>query len=65
MSLYARQLRQIQQEADAELAKLGNGQFGRNGDDESAMERVKYRKGLLRALEILRTSAHSNETEDL
>ena len=65
MSLYARQLRQIQQEADDTLKKLGDGAFGRNSSDESAMERVMYRKGLLRALEILRASAHSDETEDL
>lgn len=65
MNLYARQLRTIQQEADEALKKLGDGRFGRNQTDESAMELVMYRKGLLRALEILRTQANSNETEDL
>ena len=62
MTPYA--IRMIQQEADATLTKLGNGQFGSKGD-QGAMELVQYRRGLLRALEILHSPAKQTDTEEL
>lgn len=58
MSLYASQIRQIQQEAKLTLAKLAEGRFS---DFATAKGYVEHRKGLLRALEILRQPAKAND----
>ena len=64
--IYSHQIKLIQAEADAALQKLGNGQFSRNpaGDNQTARELVEYRRGLLKAIDILKSKPTTEEDED-
>ena len=54
-------VKQIQAEADKTLQKLGDGGFS---TEEKARELVQYRKGLLKAIEIL-TQKPNSTNDDL
>lgn len=59
--LLAPYVKAIEAEAATTLEKLGRGAFG---NDQSAKELVEYRRGLLKAADIIRTRSVREEDDD-